>query len=517
MRHLALLVITLSGWILSGPASGSVLEKLLMPGQVTAAHAKFENDCNQCHSPTDRHQQSNLCLACHKEIKADIDARRGFHGSSVKKMTGCPSCHSDHKGRKADIVGFDRESFDHMLSGYALTGRHTTVACNACHSAGSKLRAAPTTCVGCHKARDVHNGKLGTDCAACHSTSTFSKVKFDHATTHFPLTGAHGTVACESCHRDATFKGAPTQCNACHVRDDVHRGGRGTDCATCHNTASWKKSSFDHLKMGHFALNGIHATITCAACHRSGDTKVAIPKTCIGCHSADDRHAGRFGEDCAACHNEKQWKGVLFDHAARAEFPLRGSHEKLDCNACHKVQAQQVKLQRTCVGCHAADDVHRKAMGSDCASCHTEKTWRDKVVFDHGLTRFPLVGLHVSVACEECHVTRAFRGTAKDCLSCHKAQDVHKGAFGKVCNECHNPNGWAFWQFDHGAKTHFALIGAHKPLACEACHKKPPEQVKLSTDCASCHARDDVHQGRFGSDCARCHDSRSFKSRAPRP
>ena len=175
------------------------------------------------------------------------------------------------------------------------------------------------------------------------------------------------------------------------------------------------------------------------------------------------------------------------------------------------MDAKQAKLGRDCKSCHAPDDVHNNSMGSNCGSCHVESGWRDKIVFDHGLTSFPLVGLHASVACEECHVTRAFRGTAKDCYSCHKAKDVHKGGLGKACNDCHNPNGWTFWQFDHGHKTHFALTGAHKDIACESCHKESPDKVKLSMECGSCHGREDVHQGRFGRDCARCHDTRTFR------
>jgi hypothetical protein len=150
-------------------------------------------------------------------------------------------------------------------------------------------------------------------------------------------------------------------------------------------------------------------------------------------------------------------------------------------------------------------------MGTQCGSCHVESGWREKVRFDHDMTRFPLVGLHASVGCEECHATRAYRNTARDCISCHKSDDVHKGNLGKACATCHNPNGWKFWQFDHGKATHFALEGAHAKITCETCHVKPPDEVKLPKDCGDCHARDDVHHGGFGRDCARCHSSISWK------
>lgn len=71
--------------------------------------------------------------------------------------------------------------------------------------------------------------------------------------------------------------------------------------------------------------------------------------------------------------------------------------------------------------------------------------------------------------------------------------------------------GWSIWSFDHAKETHFALTGAHASLACADCHRHPPEQVKLRTDCVGCHAQDDVHAGQFGPNCARCHTTRTFK------
>ena len=47
-------------------------ETLLMPGKLTAAHAKFEEDCAKCHDRSDRSRQTALCLDCHKETAADV-------------------------------------------------------------------------------------------------------------------------------------------------------------------------------------------------------------------------------------------------------------------------------------------------------------------------------------------------------------------------------------------------------------------------------------------------------------
>jgi hypothetical protein len=507
----AILIALVGSW--SAAASAGQLEKLLMPGEVSQAHAKYEVECTKCHDRSDQNRQTTLCIDCHKDIGTDLRDKRGFHGHALKPGAACTTCHNEHKGRGADIVRFDRESFDHSITGFKLDGHHTTTACESCHAKGKKFRVAPLTCFGCHEKQDAHKGKLGKECGNCHNTTSWTKsTNFDHSKTHFALKGAHSRTACADCHRDPTYKNTPMECVACHARDDSHKGGRGPLCGSCHNTEKWKQSSFDHEKIGKFALNGAHAKVACESCHRSGDMKQKIPDKCAGCHAADDRHGGRFGDDCASCHNEQKWKEAKYDHEVKAKFALKGKHAKLDCHACHTVAVGGPnKLPKDCGGCHKADDVHRGSMGTQCASCHTESGWKDKVRFDHDMTRFPLVGLHGTVACEECHANGAYRNTSRECISCHKADDVHKGRFAKACATCHNSNGWKFWQFDHGKATKFALEGAHAKIACEACHLKPPDEVKISKECGDCHARDDAHRGGFGRDCARCHSSITWR------
>jgi hypothetical protein len=495
----------------SALANASAVERLLMPGPVAQAHAKLEDTCSNCHDRTDQSRQTALCLDCHKDTATDLAKKRGFHGHALQPGAACTSCHTEHKGRTADIVRFDRDAFEHAITGFKLDGRHQTTACAECHVAGKPFRAVKSGCNDCHQKQDVHKGKLGEDCGSCHNTTSFAKTNFDHSKTHFPLKGRHEKVACASCHRDPSYKNTPTDCIACHARDDAHHGGRGPRCGDCHTPQKWKEPSFDHEKIGHFALNGAHAHIECDACHRSGDMKRKLPDKCAGCHAADDRHGKRFGNDCDSCHNEQKWKDAKYDHEAKAHFPLIGTHSTVDCHACHTSPVGAPKLPTACVGCHRADDVHRGTMGDKCETCHVATGWKDKVRFDHDMTRFPLVGLHASVACEECHANRAYRDTARECIACHKQDDVHKGNLGKDCASCHNPNGWKFWQFDHGKATGFKIEGAHAKLDCEGCHVKPPDEVKLSKACGSCHARDDVHHGGFGNDCARCHGSISWR------
>ena len=81
---------------------------------------------------------------------------------------------------------------------------------------------------------------------------------------------------------------------SCHAPDDAHRGERGPKCADCHTTAEWATAKFDHAKETGFTLEGIHARLDCADCHRTGRVEDPLPKDCNGCHRGEDAHATRF-------------------------------------------------------------------------------------------------------------------------------------------------------------------------------------------------------------------------------
>jgi hypothetical protein len=488
------------------------LEKLLMPGEVSKAHAKLEENCSACHDRTDRSRQRALCLDCHKDVGRDVTQHQGLHGRLPNIGSGeCKACHSEHLGRDADIVKLVPAAFDHRDADFHLDGAHSAVPCEGCHVTGRKYRDARSGCGDCHKAADIHQGGLGGNCASCHSTLSWSHPRFDHATTKFALRGAHDKVACGACHIASRYRETPQGCVACHAPDDVHAGARGEACADRHNESSWSGTRFDHAKETGFALRGAHASLDCAGCHRSGDFKDKPPRDCKGCHRADDAHATRFGDDCARCHGNDAWKQVSFDHARDGRFPLVGQHDKLDCHACHTARVSLQKLPTDCASCHRGADVHGGAQRASCDSCHVADGWREELHFDHDLSSFPLLGMHVMVACGQCHASRSYAGTPQECIACHRSSDVHHGALGTQCATCHSPNGWRVWDFDHNQQTKFALTGRHAQLDCSVCHRRPAGAVRLPTDCASCHRDNDVHLGQFGVQCQRCHSTITFK------
>ena len=160
----------------------------------------------------------------------------------------------------------------------------------------------------------------------------------------------------------------------------------------------------------------------------------------------------------------------------------------------------------------AEDDPHEGTQGDSCEDCHNEQSWSESVFFDHGLTRFPLLGKHSDTDCTDCHETQKFRDTPMDCVSCHASEDPHSDRLPDGCALCHSPVDWLRWRFDHDSQTAFPLYGAHRDADCKTCHRQSLDiQMRLGARCNDCHRADDIHNGEFGFDCGRCHSSDSFE------
>lgn len=567
------------------PAWGQGIESALSPGKLVQGHARWDDQCAQCHVRFDRAAQDGLCMGCHKDVAADIAGRTGWHGR--QKPQACRACHTDHKGREARIAAFDTRAFDHAQTDYPLLGAHKAAACTACHAAPAKYRDAPKDCIGCHRADDTHQGSLGSRCGDCHSPNRWREARFDHDRTRFALTGRHADTACSACHKKGVYRGTPATCVACHRQDDDKRGhqGRfGEKCESCHTTRDWKEKRFNHDTDTRFVLRGSHRAASCTGCHTGPLYRVKPPQACFDCHRKDDKHKESLGRECGNCHTERQWKERdRFDHA-KTRFPLAGRHAQATCQSCH-ADGRFRETPRECVGCHQKDDRHAGTLGTACANCHVERDWKDtrgrfnhdrtgfvlrnahaspatactachrdaksfrgtpkecvgchrkddrhegqlgtgcatchddskwkSTRFDHARTRFALTGRHAVAACKDCHASARFKDARSECVACHRKDDKHAARLGSDCASCHNARAWALWSFDHDRRSAFKLEGAHKPVACEACHRQPAPPGRpvapLGNTCAACHLRDDVHDGQFGPRCEQCHSATTWK------
>ncbi|RZS58230.1 cytochrome c3 family protein [Sphaerotilus mobilis] len=470
----------------------------------TLRGAHIKTECKSCHLPGKKWREAPQdCLSCHKKD----DTHKGSLGPK------CADCHTESDWKKT--------TFDHDKTRFALKDKHADAKCGDCHR-DSNYRETPRTCIGCHrkddeqliKGRRGHQGQYGEKCESCHNAKAWKPSTFNHdVDTKYLLKGKHKPLECKACHTGHLYKNpVKSDCLSCHVKDDKHKGTLGKDCASCHNERGWKdQGKFDHDKTK-FPLLGKHIEAECKACHKSQVFNEA-PKDCIGCHEKDDKHEKTLGRDCGACHGERDWKTTKgkFDHD-KTQFPLRNGHAvpKLECKACHKSLKEMRKTPLDCLSCHKKDDKHEGQLGPRCENCHTDKTWKTTIGFDHAKTRFPLTGRHITTVCKDCHTTGArFKDAPMDCYSCHKKADKHKLTLGVGCESCHNTRSWGIWNFDHDRQTSYRLEGPHAKVACITCHSRPaPTGKKVAptgTTCVACHRKDDVHDGAFGNRCEQCH------------
>jgi hypothetical protein len=519
--------IELARWLLAlccllpaaiSPAQAQTVESVLRPGDLVQGHAKWEEDCSKCHVRFERAAQDRLCMDCHKEVGQDMRERTGFHGR--QKPQPCRACHTDHKGRNARIVEFDKNKFDHAQADFVLRGKHAKVECDKCHEPGKKYWQAASDCNACHKKDDVHKGSLGAKCADCHTENDWKeKARFDHDKTRFALKGKHTEAQCVDCHKKGVdYKEAPRSCIGCHKKDDDgakgHKGLYGERCDSCHGVKAWKPSIFNHDTDTKYALRGKHRTTKCADCHTGPLYKQQLGTACVACHKKDDDgpkgHKGSLGRDCAACHSETGWKEkAKFDHD-KTLFPLLGKHGDVKCTDCHK-SSNYKEAPKDCIGCHKKDDKHEATLGTTCESCHNERDWKNTSKFDHDKTHFKLRNAHAAkkVVCKDCHSDlRHYRDTSMECLSCHKKDDKHEGQLGARCDSCHNDRDWKLQRFDH-AQTRFPLLGRHGPVKCADCHKTQ-RYKDAPRDCNGCHRKDDAHKLKFGTACESCHNTRAW-------
>ncbi len=251
--------------------------------------------CESCHIGSlfkDKVQTS--CVACHKKD----DDSKGHKGRFGDK---CQSCHTE-KDWRVTTFNHDRDTK------YPLRGKHMQAKCDSCHIGNLYRDKVPNTCFACHAKDDKHRGQEGKQCESCHNETAWRKTSFDHGLTHFPLLGKHAAVECKKCHLTQAFKDTKTECVACHVKDDFHKGRLGSRCESCHNAANWKAWRYDHNTQTKFILDGGHKGLHCDACHTRPTDRPVLSSTCSSCHDQDDVHHGNFGRQCERCHTTPSWK-----------------------------------------------------------------------------------------------------------------------------------------------------------------------------------------------------------------
>ena len=164
---------------------------------------------------------------------------------------------------------------------------------------------------------------------------------------------------------------------------------------------------------------------------------------------AQSPHGDDLKLDCSVCHNPESWKVNFdtndFNHGSTG-FTHVGQHNTVDCKSCHTSLVFE-KAEPECSTCHK--DFHQETVGLDCSKCHTPKSWMVEDINGlHQISRFPLVGNHLTADCAQCHprfVDLYFEVLDIDCYSCHKedynstiSPNHTEAGFSTDCMLCHS-------------------------------------------------------------------------------
>ena len=271
-------------------------------------------------------------------------------------------------------------SFDHLNTGFPLTGAHAQQPCETCHARGV-FKGTPRQCELCHTqgsrlastAKPTKHVQTSQPCNQCHtSTVTWTGARYRHT----------GVVpgSCATCHNGSTATGKPAR----HVQTTA-------SCDTCHRTSAWIPASFNHATVtpGSCATchNGstatgkpgghVQTTASCDICHRTtawipatfSHTSVA-PGSCATCHNGSTA-TGKSGthfitsRSCDACHTTSGWTTIRYSHTS----PSYSTHNSgVTCRGCHAGNNEVIAWKfgaysGFCAGCHAGDfkaDSHKK-------------------------------------------------------------------------------------------------------------------------------------------------------------
>jgi hypothetical protein len=390
-------------------------------------------------------------------------------------------------------------NFNHISTGFPLSGGHASAACETCHN-GGVFKGTPRNCDGCHAlgrrivATPKSNSHIITDapCESCHfNTVTWLGARFNHGTAK--------TGQCVTCHNGRIATGKPASHNVPPYSTNT--------CDQCHRSSAWYPNTWNHTD----------TASDCKICHKAGGpgrnySSVIHNPTVLGAIA-----------NCKACHkNYYNFSSAYYDHAGAS--PL--------CDSCHG-NAAYVGVKQKISAIHPVAAL----MSLTCQSCHKGFTSFGNAKFDH-------VG--ASTACNSCHGTYgapAYSGVVaptalihsvlgtlsiNNCNACHKtfstftvANYDHAGA--TQCSVCHSGT-YSAAGIRGKSSGHIAYLASTPE--CSACHSTSSwgstvsglslhtylttQTPSHSPTCRSCHAGA-AHDGKDGAnasmDCSQsgCH------------
>ncbi|MGJ5149039.1 cytochrome c3 family protein, partial [Bradyrhizobium sp. HKCCYLRH3073] len=381
-----------------------------------------------------------------------------------------------------------QSSFDHVSTGFPLTGSHVGVECSSCH-VGGRFKGTQTQCASCHNGAQtagmsVNHPITTRRCESCHQTSTWKDVRaIDHTQAKASCTTCHNGVMARGKSKNHITTAAP--CDVCHrstasfrIRMKMDHAGIVAGCANCHNGTTARGKSSNHLQ----------TNLPCESCH----TSTASFGGAAFKHAATDTN-------CATCHNGKTAQGMT--------TPPHIPTGMLQCSNCHSNTAASFATYTMnhaavatarCDSCHngsytgqgtkgalgtASYPNHVATGGADCVSCHSKAasggfiSWGG-AAFKHAAT---------DTSCATCHNGKTAQGMTTP-------PHIPTGTL--QCSNCHSNTAASFTTY---TMNHAAVATAR----CDSCHNG--SYTGQGTKGAMSTASYPNHVATGGADCVSCH------------
>lgn len=444
------------------------------------------------------------------------------------------------------------DKFDHVKTGFNLTGAHATARCTSCHI-NNVFKGVARDCATCHRAANLmaatakptNHINTNSQCDTCHKTSIWTPALF----THVGMAGG----ACATCHNGTTALG----------KSRTHIPVPATiSCDNCHKTTSWLQYSFSHKNInsgcgdchGGQTFTGVPVqpkakpnnhmltSLDCGACHSTTNfvilkagAPVAIPlghfptaQPCSVCHSGGSFVPGRMNHagasNCKSCHADgTNWLGVTNPKLRMQDAVGHMSIGAMECSSCHVTSNFAVSTLTIPPAGHMPTN-------RPCATCHSAGS--GGYIAGSGLNNSMSV-LHVGVvSCTNCHGKTFPLGqgvTPKTKSSIHVP--TARVANGTLCETCHNAsNTSGFTSFTGTPATimnHAGIVNA-----CTDCHGKAfggltpitmsatsPVHIPTKLGCETCHSTS-VFNTFSGAimrhtgvvTCKECHNGSTFQT-----
>ncbi len=273
--------------------------------------------------------------------------------------------------------GSTSREFDHLSTGFPLTGQHQSVRCEDCHVRGV-FKGTSRRCDACHLQGTPVNAvampsthvPVPQPCEACHTTNSFYGVRFAHTDV---------TGICESCHSGAFQFAQPKSPN--HIPTGT------ASCDICHSTLSFA-NAYLTVPAGH-----IPTVQACSTCHAAGFTPTTTRMN----------HAGTAGA-CDQCHAPS---GIPYTFTIPAQLVVNGKLVSVTAGGKPVTVVPMSQGGSTTSG--VSGTLNHVPAAAACDQCHTNGVFTQGSAFRGGTMHH---GAVLGERCSPCHdSSTVFAGT----------------------------------------------------------------------------------------------------------